>query len=325
MTDPDQTSSRPPKKTDVLEVRIAPETKRDFMDACRAEGRSASDAVREMIETFLERRKGAATGAADMTRPKSVPSIFTRFPGTVRVGAGGVAVAAMIAAFGLAAGRADDLADAQFKRRDADSDGKITLAEFLPDFSGAITPRTLGGECRAALLDHARGVETAAFEALDADHSGALNREEFGRNDRLPNEDVLRAEFDQGDADHDGYLSKAEHGALLAPPPAPPAEFNIDSEGEGARIVTIRRARGGKDIDQHWATKDGAVLDGEALVRRLAPGEAPPFKACETAGSPTTEVFLFIGGPADPAGAFKAADADSDGRLSFEEFAAGGA
>lgn len=41
------------KKNDTLEIRLPQETKQAFMNQCRAEGRSASEAMRMFIEERL--------------------------------------------------------------------------------------------------------------------------------------------------------------------------------------------------------------------------------------------------------------------------------
>ena len=48
MTDP-----RPPKKSETLEIRIPYPTKTAFMEKARAEGRAASEIVRERIDAYL--------------------------------------------------------------------------------------------------------------------------------------------------------------------------------------------------------------------------------------------------------------------------------
>lgn len=45
---------RKPKKCETLEIRLPYEAKRAFMDRCRAEGRSASEALREYIEGYVQ-------------------------------------------------------------------------------------------------------------------------------------------------------------------------------------------------------------------------------------------------------------------------------
>lgn len=48
MTDP-----RPPKKSETLEIRIPYPTKTAFMEKAKAEGRAASEIVREQIDAYL--------------------------------------------------------------------------------------------------------------------------------------------------------------------------------------------------------------------------------------------------------------------------------
>lgn len=49
MTDP-----RPPKKSETLEIRIPYPTKTAFMEKAKAEGRAASEIVREQIDAYLD-------------------------------------------------------------------------------------------------------------------------------------------------------------------------------------------------------------------------------------------------------------------------------
>jgi hypothetical protein len=51
---------RPPKKTEMIEVRVSMETKRDFLEACRTAGRSASDVIREGMQAFVDRQSQPA-------------------------------------------------------------------------------------------------------------------------------------------------------------------------------------------------------------------------------------------------------------------------
>lgn len=48
-------TKRQPKKTETVEVRMPFETKNAFMQHCRAEGRTASEAIRRFIDTKLEK------------------------------------------------------------------------------------------------------------------------------------------------------------------------------------------------------------------------------------------------------------------------------
>jgi hypothetical protein len=47
------------KKNDSIEIRLPDEMKSAFREKCRREGRTASDALRSLIEEQLERRRGA--------------------------------------------------------------------------------------------------------------------------------------------------------------------------------------------------------------------------------------------------------------------------
>jgi hypothetical protein len=66
--------SGPPKKTDTLEVRLSTETKQAFLARRRSEDRSASDAVRGLIEGHL-----ASPGDFRMLQDKD--RIFTNLDG----------------------------------------------------------------------------------------------------------------------------------------------------------------------------------------------------------------------------------------------------
>lgn len=103
------THTRPPKKSETLEVRLPHAAKVAFMERCRAEGVTASDVVRGMIAAGPSRRRpvrgwqaatalmiGLAIGAV------AAPSIAQALPGQGSV----------------------------FDRLDADRDGVLTRAEF---------------------------------------------------------------------------------------------------------------------------------------------------------------------------------------------------
>ncbi|OJU09048.1 MAG: hypothetical protein BGN86_07050 [Caulobacterales bacterium 68-7] len=99
------------KKSENLEIRLPHATKQAFMAHCRAEGRTASDALRAFID--------------DRLSPAPVPR---RRSGLARLAAG-VLIATAVGAI-AAPSLARPLLQAQVGRMDLDGDGAISLAEF---------------------------------------------------------------------------------------------------------------------------------------------------------------------------------------------------
>jgi hypothetical protein len=108
--------SRAPKKSETLEVRLAHPIKQAFMARCRAEGRTASDAVRAFIEA-----ETAAPG-----RPRR-----SRLAARLAAGALLAAAAGAVAAPTLAHTIRAESRAAEFQRLDANHDGVLSRAEFL--------------------------------------------------------------------------------------------------------------------------------------------------------------------------------------------------
>ena len=55
--------SKPPKKSETLEIRLPYETKTAFMSRCRDDGRTASEAVRRFIEQEITDERASARTA----------------------------------------------------------------------------------------------------------------------------------------------------------------------------------------------------------------------------------------------------------------------
>lgn len=117
--------TRPPKKSETIEIRLPYPTKLAFMARCKADGRSASEALRGFIEDELESRSRAGRG----------------WPWRIVAGAliaaamGAVALPSLArtdprAAFDCLARDHARIGAADFARLDADHDGKISYAEF---------------------------------------------------------------------------------------------------------------------------------------------------------------------------------------------------
>jgi Ca2+-binding EF-hand superfamily protein len=128
MTDskrPQKTNERV-KKSETLEVRIPFETKQAFLTACRDDGTTASEVVRDSVQTYLDGRE----------RPTQQPNrtLIMKFPQPVRRYGPRIAASA-IAAIGLTtfavlpSAAAPDF-QATFKKLDVNGDGVLSADEF---------------------------------------------------------------------------------------------------------------------------------------------------------------------------------------------------
>ena len=105
------------KKSESLEIRLPFPTKQAFMARCRDDGRSASDALRAFIDGYL----------VDETKARPA------FRGWRLVAAGSAAALLAAAAAAPTLARpslAAAQSEAEFKRLDANGDGKLSLVEF---------------------------------------------------------------------------------------------------------------------------------------------------------------------------------------------------
>ena len=106
---------RPPKKNDVIEVRLSDETKAAFRERCRQDQRTASEAIRLFIDGQITRRPDG-----DRRR---VPHWRIALAGVVGA-VFGIGVAAPSLAWGAQNSRA------AFDLLDRDRDGVLSYQEF---------------------------------------------------------------------------------------------------------------------------------------------------------------------------------------------------
>lgn len=118
------TDRQPSKKSDMLEVRLTHHTKSAFMDKARADGRPASEIVREQIDAYLS---GAARPRPRLAAPMDFLRRHAR--AAMLLAAAGVTALAM----GVAVSPANAQPDLQsaFAALDANGDGVVSLAEFV--------------------------------------------------------------------------------------------------------------------------------------------------------------------------------------------------
>ena len=116
------------KKSETLEVRIPHETKQAFLVACREDGTTASEVVREQVQTYLDARERPPLEADTRTLIMTLASNVRRY--APRVAAGGVLAIGLTAVAVLPSAAAPDF-KAQFTRLDVNGDGVLSVDEFL--------------------------------------------------------------------------------------------------------------------------------------------------------------------------------------------------
>lgn len=115
------------KKSETLEVRIPHETKQAFLNACREDGTTASEVVREQVQSYLDARE-RPTLEAKRTLVMTLPLNVRRY--APRVAAGGALAVGLTALAVLPSAAAPDI-KAQFIRLDVNGDGVLSVEEFL--------------------------------------------------------------------------------------------------------------------------------------------------------------------------------------------------
>jgi Ca2+-binding EF-hand superfamily protein len=122
------------KKSETLEVRIPYETKQAFLTACREDGTTASEVVRESIHSYLDERVRPTSQPERSPDMSNVVNFMKNLPPAVRrygprVAASGVAAMAFATFAALPSAAAPDF-ESQFKKFDTNGDGVVTFEEF---------------------------------------------------------------------------------------------------------------------------------------------------------------------------------------------------
>ena len=176
------------KKTDKIEVRLAPETKQAFHETCEQQGESASSVIRRLIEEYVQRFHRPV-----IARPIEA---IRRTPRWTRWGMA-AGLAAMVAGLATLPSRAEpSRLERFFARIDTDGDRQFGLDDFLQALWMEDTDES--GVGRDALVRF--------FADIDADGDGIVAWQEF-YDGRLAENTRL---FHQLDADGDGHVSFQE-------------------------------------------------------------------------------------------------------------------
>jgi hypothetical protein len=179
-------SRRSPKKSETLEVRIPHEVKDALMRKAHAEGRSASEVVRKLIDSYLS------------AHPKEARSMLIGFWKPAAV-AGAAAIAIVSTAISPAPSHAKPDLRSVFQTLDRNRDGNISLSEFLRDASDPNVEKMHHAHMKGA---GSNGQMTAAHaQMMKAGHGKAPGT-------------MLRSHFAQLDANSDGSVSFGEFQAF---------------------------------------------------------------------------------------------------------------
>ncbi|MFZ5747326.1 MAG: hypothetical protein ACOY45_06670 [Pseudomonadota bacterium] len=215
------------KKSDSIEVRLPHATKQAFMDRCRAQGRTASEAVRGFVEEMVA---GTPRRSGSLVRSLGAGIVLA-------------AVAAIVWSMSARwhAPRAHFLTE--FAAMDADRDGALTRAEY--DGAEHAARRRFGEEQTPLLLlpiADAHGVRRgfavdvahSRFERVDLDRSGTITPAEY----QLHRLEAVRRGFERLDADRNGLIDRDEYAAVrrirfLNDPPAIASFDALDGNRDG--------------------------------------------------------------------------------------------
>lgn len=219
---------REAKKSDSIEVRVPHAVKRAFMERCRAEGRTASEAIRAFVE--------AEIGEVKSMRPRSWQLMRA---------AAGIAATFTILAIGPASVSAAPDFSPGFAALDHNHDGAISPGEYGDPRPKPGQPGCGKGELLLPLaresMPNVHGIRPFAvkasdftFATVDSDHDNRISRQEYAKHWLQ----ILRKGFERFDADHDGTISRREYTAAYKPifmgdPPDVAPFLELDGNRDG--------------------------------------------------------------------------------------------
>lgn len=322
------------KKSETLEVRIPYETKQAFLTACREDGTTASEVVRDKVQDYLDARERPSLNADKRTLIMKLPQPIRRYGW--RAAAGGVAAIGFVGLAALPSAATPDF-KAQFGRLDKNGDGVVTVEEFLDmgagggtgearnvviesrvttsSDDGAAKPQISGGgemkrDAFAFWLPEELGGAPTAGTAQAQQHQEFkfISRQESRDDDTgatashtmsFSLDDLRKDEFAEIDADKDGKISLPEYQtrqtAMLT------RGFEMLDVNDDLALSEDEYAKivAPPMILVNWSGPDGAKPP------EMPPIEIPGMKAAD---------------PAAIKAAFTRLDANKDGKLSLQEY-----
>lgn len=218
------------KKTESIEIRVAPEMKKSFVERCKADRRSASEVMRFFMEDYASAKGGASKPSGKESSMFGLLS--SRFVRLVAVTGGIVSLGVMSSP----STASDARLEALFHWLDGNGDGTLIRGELFDEDKNS--PALLAGaEVMLTTLDRPGPGETAeeVFNRVDVSGDGRITLMELAETVRVDSR--VGATLLQADHDASNSLTTAELAARItearaaADEPRPAAGAALMAEG----------------------------------------------------------------------------------------------
>ncbi len=312
------------KKSETLEVRIPYDTKQAFLTACREDGTTASEVVRESVQTYLDEREQPAI--------QEKRTLVMKFPAPVRhyaprIAIGGVAALGLATFAALPSAAAPDF-KAQFRQMDANGDGVLSADEFLgPKDAGGADDKNIVIETRK-IVRRGDGADAGkpelkpemkreAFAFSLPEELGGTDKEEKRQEFKF----ITRSEAKDGKA---GEPPAVEQTLTFSVDDFRKTEFDsIDTDKDGKVSLAEYQARQIKLFTRGFEMLDkdsDKSLSKDEYAAIVAP---PVIHIGDDRDSPPPQIHIDGGPKVSPealSAAFTRLDANKDGKLSLQEY-----